>query len=428
VFTVSPGRTRASLGVLPWLIAAIAISHHAGESSALHAATWQYLGEAPDVRPVARTLPLTAEPPEDLAGEPPLPPAESAEPSRRYAQVRYGSENSRRVIVIVDPRTGGEFDLYVDRDRDRIVAPHERIEGSGRERRLEMDCEIIHEDTIQQFARQVELRLGATGDRLSVATLGCVAGDVELDSPANSPPARLAAQRIDGNANGLFADSRDRLRVDLNGDGRFDAVGEQFAWLPVQTLFGRRYAVKADRQGTSLSLEEITGTGQLQVVAARLPDSARISAFEAMVYSDDGSAWSLKESGRLQEVPVGRYTLGSVTLTIDTGEREPWHFVFSRNGLPDADGWVEVVADQQVSLEAVGETSFVLDGLQEFARPGDQVTVNPRLYTQGGLLVNLSSRGRHVGSFDNDRTHNSCAIRLVSGAGETLSSARSGFA
>lgn len=146
-----------------------------------------------------------------------------------------------------------------------------------------------------------------------------------------------------------------------------------------------------------------------------------------MVFSDDGSAWSLKETNKPQEVPVGRYTLGSVTLTIDTSERDRWHFVFSRSDAIDDDDWTEVVADSEISLEAVGQTTFVLQVTQDHARPGDQLTVSPRLYTQGGLLVNLSCRGPQIGSFDDSRTHIPCDVRLVNGAGETLSSARSGF-
>jgi hypothetical protein len=135
----------------------------------------------------------------------------------------------------------------------------------------------------------------------------------------------------------------------------------------------------------------------------------------------------LKEAHKPQEVPVGRYALGSVTMTIDTGEREPWHFVFSRSAPVGADDWVEVAVDSQVSLEAVGETRFVLN-VGEAARPGDFLAVSPRLYTHDGLLVNLSCRGKLIGSFDNARSHNPCEIRLTSADGKTLNAARSGFA
>lgn len=416
--------SRATPPGFGWILCAISVVVVAqGTGGSIFAnETWTYRAELSGARPVPRVVGLADERPEDLQIEP-----DYRGVRRRYAQLRYGSENSRRVIVVIDELSADEFDLYVDVDRDRIVQSHERITGSGREWQLNLPAEIVREDFVEQYPRQVALRLAATGDRLSVATLGGVAGTISIIDPRTREAVRRTAQRIDGDANGLFADSRDRLRVDLNGDEKFDAVTEQFIWLPVLTLSGRRYAVKADRPGESLSLEEITGTGQLQIAVARLPERAKIIAFEGMVFSDDGSAWSLKEAHKPQEVPVGRYALGSVTLTIDTGEREPWHFVFSRSEPVRAQDWVEVTANSQVSLEAVGETQFVLNA-GETARPGDFLAVSPRLYTHDGLLVNLSCRGKQIGSFDNARSHNPCEIRLVSAGGKTLSAARSGFA
>ena len=38
---------------------------------------------------------------------------------RKYAEVRYGSENSRRVAVVVDEVSADDWDLYIDADRNR---------------------------------------------------------------------------------------------------------------------------------------------------------------------------------------------------------------------------------------------------------------------------------------------------------------------
>jgi hypothetical protein len=83
---------------------------------------------------------------------------------------------------------------------------------------------------------------------------------------------------------------------------------------------------------------------------------------------------------------------------------------------------------QEASLEAVGQPRFVLntDHGSELHR-GATISVKPRVYTQDGLLINLSCRGRQIGSFDRERSHNQCHIKLTSPSGETLSSAQSGF-
>jgi hypothetical protein len=383
---------------------------------------WSYLANA-DLRPIARSISLSEDRPEDLTEA-----VDYRGSLQRYAQLRYGSENSRRVVLVVDELDGGEFQLFVDADRDRRITSAEMVVGQGRARTFGLATEIIQEAQPRQDQRQVQVRRGALRDRLSVATLGCVEGHAPWVASDDSAPERLRVRRIDGNANGLFADSRDRLLIDVNGDDQWDRVAEQFAYLPVLKINDRRYAIRSDRMGHKFSLAEITGVGRLRVIAARLPESARVLAFEAMVFSDDGSAYSLKQPNEAIEVPVGRYTLGSVTMTIDDGNSEPWHFVFSRSDTIAEDDWMGVATGQEASLEAVGQPRFVLntDHGSELHR-GATISVKPRVYTQDGLLINLSCRGRQIGSFDRERSHNQCHIKLTSPSSETLSSAQSGF-
>jgi hypothetical protein len=385
---------------------------------------WIYRGEVDDLRPVARSISLGEERPPVLAEE-----IDYRGQSRRYAQLRYGSENSRRVVIVVDEIGDGEFDFYVDWDRDRRITKFDFVQGTGRTRTCDLNTEIIHGLEPEQDKRRVLFRLGATRTRLSVATLGCIQGQVRCGEARAAESSWMSVRRIDGNANGLFADARDRLLIDVNHDGSWDRISEQFAYLPILNLSGRRFGVHSDRIGTTFSLSEITGVGHLRVAVAQLPPSARVIAFEGMVFSVDGSAYSLKQLDDPLSVPVGRYTLGSVTLTIGTEDGDPWHFVFSRSGsIADAD-WVDVAADQDVTLEAIGQPRFELElNLNESLKPGEAIAVNPKLYTQDGLLINLSCRGRQMGSFDRERFHNRCDIQLVSGSGDTLSSAQSGFA
>ena len=406
------------------LVSCMTMTARADESSTTRKdATWTYRSELPQVRPVARVVQLDTERPEDLVDEPPYHGTD-----QRYAQLRYGSDNSRRVILVVDQLDSGDFDLYADLNRDRVIDASEQIAGSGRSRRFPLDAEIIHEDTVKSYRREVEVRLGFSGDRLAVGTLGGIVGTITLPDQTSDTLVSLFVQRIDADANGLFADTRDRLRIDLNQDQRIDSVTEQFAWLPVQRIDGRRYAIRADREGTTLALEEITGTGAIQIVIASLPANAKILELEAMLFSDDGSAWSLKEANKPQEVPVGRYTLGSITLTIDIGEHDPWHYVFSRSDEIKETDWRPVTRDRTVSFEAIGKLSFSAGNVPEQALPGQQLVINPRLYTEAGLLINLSCRGKQIGSFDNARTHNACEIQLVGDDQQPVNSAQSGFA
>lgn len=393
------------------------------ETTALAADQWRYIVGADASRPVATTLPLTDEPPEDIREE-----IEYHGVRQRYGEIRYGSKNSRRVTVVVDDLGEDGLAFFVDTDRDRVVTDDERLPGSGRTRRVELHAEIMHGDQPIQARRMVELRLGVTKTRLSVATLGFVEGTIQgLQGEAEA--ARLAVRRIDADANGLFADSRDRLQIDLNRDGNYDLLSEQFPWLPMQTIAGNRYAVHADRLGERLELSEIHGTGEIQIVASNLAEDVEVAAFEAMVFAEDASAYSLERLGQPLEVPVGRYALGSVTITLRSGDGRPWHFVFSRTGDIGEKAWFSVEAGQTVAREAVGRFSFTLHADDDGrTRPGDMIVVNPRMHSEDGLLINLSCRGDRIGSFDNERAHNRCTLTLVTPEGEVLTSAQSGFA
>jgi len=157
---------------------------------------WSYLANA-DVRPVARSISLSEDRPEEFTEE-----VDYRGSLQRYAQLRYGSENSRRVVLVVDELDDGEFRLFVDADRDRRITAGEIVVGQGRSRTFCLATEIVQEAQPQQDRRQVQVRRGATGDRLSIATLGCVEGSTPWAVPDDSSPDRVRVRRIDGNANG----------------------------------------------------------------------------------------------------------------------------------------------------------------------------------------------------------------------------------
>lgn len=398
----------------------VSLDTRASEGATL--GTWTYNKRA-KTRPIARPVGLFEDRPQDFQEK-----VTYRGTSQRYTQLRYGSKNSRRVVIVVDYLGEKNYDTYADLDRDRILTSDECLQGSGRVWAFNLDTEIISEDQTEQASRRVELKLGITGKRMSVATVGFIEGMLPFVSEDGKED-YLHVRRVDGNANGLFADSRDRLLIDLDSNGDWNPITEQFALLPILKLNEGRFAVHSDRLGERLSLSEITGTGKLRVVVDALPGKAKMVAFEAMVFSDDGSAYSLKELGQSLEVPVGRYTLGSITMTINTGERDSWHFVFSRSDSVPDDEWTTVAANSDVGIEAVGKTEFSLGTKAEIrVQPGDDVRINPAMHTECGLLINLSSRGRLMGSFDRARFHNSCQLKLTTVEGKRVGITKSGFA
>ena len=80
----------------------------------------------------------------------------------------------------------------------------------------------------------------------------------------------VQVRRVDGDANGLLADPQDRVWIDLDGDGQWQPVGEQFLFTPILKLNNQRYALRGDSRGERLELVPLMGVG---AVSLKLPQS-----------------------------------------------------------------------------------------------------------------------------------------------------------
>lgn len=376
---------------------------------------WRYVDRSEDVRPVFRPIPLTAGRSPDVKER-----VEYRGIRRKYAQLRYGSENSTRVAIVVDELGPGQFDLYVDRNRNRIIQSNELVVGSGRQRTLELAVEIAGELGTKREPRSVMFRRSITGRTIGVATLGHVTGSVVLDGPR-----RVSVRRVDGDGNGLFSDSGDRIWLDLDTSGTWDPFLEQFPLCPVMQLSGQRFGLRADRLGHRMSIERIEGVGRILVELADPTANQSVQSLSGMLIGADGSAFAF-ERGQVVTVPVGRYTMGSVSIALaDDSSSLPWNFVFSLYSKPES--WREVGRDQQISLDPIGQLRLELkmERASTTCRPGQSLKIRPRLYTQDALLISASSRGetdRYTGS-----NHNPAILELRSPEGRVLAHSRSGF-
>jgi len=382
---------------------------------------WRYVGrtDAPPFSTVLfRAIRLTTERPSEMVEK-----VRYRGTRRFYTQIRYGTNDSARVIVVVDRVSPTEFDLYVDRDRNRTIEKKDLVAGSGRTRTAELEAEILEAEQLNHVPRRVQFRLGVTGQRIGLATLGFIEGRATVAGRS------VAVRRVDGDGNGLFSDGADRVWIDLNDDGQWDPITEQFPFRPVLHLDGRRLALRADRLGQWLRFEEILGTGRLKVRLPLRSPKSRVERIEVMFLGDDGSAFSVRSEREAVVVPVGRYAVGAVSLVLRDGASSvPWTFTFSRPASETPAVWHEVRPDQTVVVNPIGRLRFDLQlaGTESVVRPGEAVTVDPRLRTEDGLLINSSFRGQ-ADWYSDESKHNAATVQLVATDGRVLDTARSGF-
>jgi hypothetical protein len=370
------------------------------------------------VRPVFRYVPLSGAKPDGLREA-----VTYRGKKQQYARVRYGSDDSRRVAVVVDEVSPDDFDLYVDADRNGVIEAKEKLAGAGRDRRGPLDVEVTRGSQIFHEPRRVLWRLGVTGKTINLATLGYVEGSVSIAGK------RLSARRVDGNGNGLFADAADRLWIDLDGDGRWDPIVEQFPFVPVLNLENRRYAVRGDAVGSRLALEPLTAEGRVRLRLGTLAKDASLLKLDVMLTGEDGSAFTVSALERAMVLPAGRYALGSVALSVQLATApQPVHFVFSRVGVDAGTRWHELKKDQELILDPVGKLRFGLDidTGQRVRKPGESVRVQPQLFTADGLLINSCA----VGDPDEGARHGNdrrCLVKLSAGT-QAVDVQSSGFA
>jgi hypothetical protein len=385
-----------------------------------------------------RALVLTSEKPEDLIEKA----GYRGDPARRrYAQIRFGSLGSVRVTVVLDEIKPGKVDLYVDADRNRKIDDRDRVAaagtgtGSGRERiwRLPLDVAMVEGPITHTVPRAVVFRLGTSGRTLGYASAGYLEGTITLGGDRAGPARRLAARRVDGDGNGLVSDGQDRLWIDLDRDGRFDPAAEQFLFATVLNLEGARYVVRSDELGSRLVLSPLVGVGTLRLALKgdrdRAASAGGSAELHATVLGRDGSVYGLSGS-EPATVPVGEYRLGTVTVTLDDpqgGQR--WSFVFSDNGAKGPPRWYKVEKDGAVAVDPIGTARFELslgEKVAPRAKAGDDLELQPLLFTGDGLLINVAYRGAPISPASQETL--GARIALQTAGGHTLATAHSGFA
>lgn len=393
------------------VLAAVLLAPPAGD--------WRFVAPVPGdsfEHPPLRALTLSREKPEDVVEK-----AAYRGHRRRYAQLRYGGPSSVRVTVVLDDLARGKADLYVDANRNRRIESSDRVEpaADGRTWRIPLDVAVVEGEVTHSERRAAIFRLGSTGLTLSHAAAGYLEGFV------THAGRRHAARRADGDGNGRYTDPQDRLWIDLNDDGTWDPVDEQFPYASILALAGGRYAVRSDEYGRRLRLDALEGTGLVSLAV----EGTAASALDlgATLLGRDGSAIGL--SGRnAVTVPAGEYRLSTVTLTLpDPAGGPTWSYVFSDIGRRGNGTWYKVDKDCSLAIDPIGRLGMAvnLEGNTE-TRPNTDLRITPALYTGDGLLIVTAYRGSPAVTASDDGP--GAEVSLRDGAGRIHGATRSGFA
>lgn len=380
------------------------------------AAPWTYIVPAagePFAHPPLRAVELSETAPPDLREE-----AAYRGEQRWYGQLTYGAAGTPAVTVVLDVCAQGAVDLYLDRDRDLVIDDGERLPGEGPAWTTPLEA-LFPGSEPEVVERTVLFRAGAGGRSLRTATCGYLEGKVDLSGREHR------VRRIDADANGRFSDPDDRLWVDLSGQGRWDPIGEQYLVAPVLVLGGTRYALRGDEAGHRLALEELRGSGRLEL-ALPAEQAARLEQAAWTLLGADGGMVTLHGKPPSEIMPVGEYRVRALAVTfLDPQGGPAWNYTFAAAGEAEA-VWHQVEADGTTRialLDTIGlDARLTLPA--EGIRPGAQLHADLRLVAAEGLVLTDMARARTPGT---PRAQPHSASSLQTPAGEVVDGGMIGF-
>ena len=181
--------------------------------------------------------------------------------------------------------------------------------------------------------RTLLFRPGLLGEGPRFAVKGAMSGALVLGGKT------FRALLTDGNADGCFdAAGVDRIWVDLDDDGRFDAVTERFPLGAPITLSTSRgtavYTMTSDPWACSVAAHERDNRlGRLELgfestgVASSLTSS--IESVSASLVSESGELVTILDLGKVQDVLVGDYRLASLELHMVDQAAKVWSYTFT---------------------------------------------------------------------------------------------------
>ena len=218
----------------------------------------------------------------------------------------------------------------------------------------------------------------------------------------------------DGDADGCFDGAgADRVWLDLDGDGAFDPLTEQFPLGTAITAGGTAVLIRPRPDGLAVTARERPGeTGTLTVGVGTLA-GAEVVELEASCVSEFGELVVVRAAGKPVSVPAGRYRVESGRV---------WHYSFA-TGDRSAFG-VEVVKGKATAhrlLDGVAVT-VSCDAAGGVA-PGGSVQVQPDVVA-GGLYLTKCEVAERLAEFGREVP---AVITLTGPGSEVLDRCESGF-
>jgi hypothetical protein len=366
---------------------------------------WEFRDELTrDGRPMVtfRTVDLGETPPRPLHAD------DKPPPGSRFGDLRLGTGGTTRRMIVWHAQTGV---LWLDADGDGRFAATER-HTLGKD---PLEVRTTFPIGVATVTRTLVFKL--RGDGVAYCVRGYMSGSVTLGGKVY--PALLT----DGDADGCFdGAAADRIWIELDGDGKFDPLTEQFPLGSALTHAGTAYLLKPDPAGTGVAVRERpSDTGSVRVTISRVA-KAEVVELTAQLVSEWSELVTVTAADRPHALPAGRYRVDGAQLKLRDGEGQVWSYRFS--GSRERVATIEKGKETRFDLTEGVHVPVEVTAAGDAVKPGQPVRVRADVVTGIGLSlseVEVTARGGGYG------TPVRAAIRLAGAGSETVDEVQAGF-
>ncbi len=307
-----------------------------------------------------------------------------ADTKKLFGWFTYGDRHSRSIAVL---RTEEQPQyLLVDLNRDKRFSKNEQLRALNGNATWELMLDAEFVENFDQFKHQpqkVRISWNRTSQQLELLTLGAMVGTATIDGESR------AAKYLDHNSNGSWFDLEDRFLLDVDGDGKLNAITERFACQTVCQIDRKQYTIGGSGTGSRMSLDEITARGTITPTVA-LSGNAEIVEVAASLASGSGVHVRIEKAGQPISCPVGIYHVESLRIKLK-GEGQVYEFKFA--ALPSNSTGIALTANGNIELDLLGKLTLSAVRLVNHQDNIATLTISPLLKTSSGLYLIGSKTG-----------------------------------
>ena len=333
----------------------------------------------------------------------------------QFGLVLVGPNRDTALTIVWNPKAKEGPELWLDANNDGKLTDDERHAMTGRDLEIPVTFQQQIDPPIA-VQRTLLFRRSAVGDGLRYAVRGYAQGRLKLGEK------EYAVLLIDGNADGRFDSiGQDRVWIDLNEDGHFDALTEQFP-LGKPIVRGKDvYVIRSDAAASAVAARlRSEGQGKIRLTLGQKVDPK--TKISAELVSDLGELVVVDKLGEAVAVPFGDYRFSNLKLEVPDASGQTWNYNFdierNKNFTVPTGQEKTVVLLEQLAMN-------VSLGLERGkASPGQTLSIQPKLTADGWLNLNACKIGKEA---DSRQAEANAEILLTTPDGTVVTRGLTGF-